>query len=345
MKYKLYTTSKKTWKAMIEEIKKAKKFIYIEMYIFEIDNSDKHDFIGALKERAKSGIEIVIVADYFGSIDLKSSIIKDLKNSGIEILFFSNWLRRNHRKILIIDSRISFLGGVNIKKNSSDWLDLQLKIVSPRLTKNILRSFAYTYQMSGGKKEHILNKIKKSIFKTIRAQFLEHWPNHKIYSLQVYYQEKILSALNRIIIVTPYFTPPRWLIAMLEVAVKRGVKVEIFIPKDTDVKILNRINRAYINKLSYLNIDFYAQNKMNHAKILLIDDKEALVGSQNLDIFSFKLNIESGVFLKDKKFIKELQDVISFWKKKSIKFSKINKKISFFDKISLGIIRFFYSVL
>jgi len=345
MKYKLYAKSSKAWKGMISEIKKAKKSIYIEIYILILDTSDKYDFVSALKERAAAGLDVVIITDSFGSSELKSSVVKDLQSSGIEFLFFSHWLRKNHRKIMIIDERVSFLGGVNIKKNTSDWLDLHIKIASPRLSKNILRSFAYTYQMSGGKNEYILKKRKKTIFKTIKTQFLEHWPNHKIYTLQAYYQEKIISSQKSIIIVTPYFTPPRWLIALLDKAISRGVKVDIYIPEDTDLKLLNRINRAYISKLSYLDINFYAQKKMNHAKILIVDEEETLIGSQNLDIASFRINIESGVFIKNKKFLKELINLINVWKKHSIKFPKSNGKLSFFDKFSLGLIRIFYSIL
>jgi len=345
MKYKLYTTSKKAWRAMIEEIKKAKKSIYIEMYIFVDDVSEKYNFIGALRDRAKDGVNIVIVADSFGSSELRSSAIKELRDSGIEVLFFSKWLRITHRKIMIIDEKIAFLGGVNIKKNSIDWLDLQIKIVGPKLAKNVLRSFAYTYKMSGGKNEHIISRGRKNILKTIKAQFLEHWPNHKIFALQAYYQEKIISAQNKIIIVTPYFTPPRWLMALFEGAIARGVKIEIFIPNNTDIKILNRINRAYIKKLSYLKIGFYAQSKMNHAKVLIVDDKEALIGSQNLDVLSFKRSIESGVFIKDKMLLEQLRLVVDAWRKNSIKFSGESRSLNPLEKFFLWIIKIFYSIL
>lgn len=345
MKYKLYTTSKKAWRAMMEEIKKAKKSIYIEMYIFVDDTDAPYDFIKILKEKAQNGLDVVVVADSFGSSELKSSTIQELKNSGVEVLFFSKWLRITHRKILIIDEKTVFLGGVNIEKNSMDWLDLQIKIVGPRLAKNILRSFAYTYEMSGGKNEYIASKRRKNILKTIKAQFLEHWPNHKIFALQAYYQEKIISAQKKIIIVTPYFTPPRWLMALLENAVVRGVEVDIFIPRDTDIKILNRVNRAYVKKMSGLKINFYSQNKMNHAKVLIVDDEEALIGSQNLDLLSFNRSIESGVFIKDKKLLEQLHTVIDTWRNNSVKFSGKLKSLNILEKFFLWIIKIFYSIL
>jgi cardiolipin synthase A/B len=345
MKYKLYTNSKKAWRAMIRDISRARKFIYIEMYIFIDDTSDEYDFVGVLKEKARKGLEVVMVLDFWGSSGLSREVIKELRDSGVELLFFSNWLRRTHRKILIVDEKIFFLGGVNIKKNSIDWIDLQIRIVSPRLSKNIFRSFAYTYEMSGGKNQRILKQRKRSILRTIKAQFLEHWPNYNIYALETYYKEKIISAKKKIIIVTPYLIPPRWLMVLLDNAVKKEVKVEIFIPKVTDIRVLNRINNLYASKLSEIGVKVYAQNKMNHAKILIIDNEETLIGSQNLDLVSFRLSIESGVFIKDKTLIDDLNQIIDNWRKDSKEMVISKKRFLLIDKFLLFLIRFFYSII
>lgn len=345
MKYKLYTKSSSAWSAMIKEIKSAKKSIYIEMYIFLLDIGGKYDFVSALKERALAGVKVVIVTDARGSSELKPELIEELKKTGIEILFFSTWLRRTHRKIFIVDERISFLGGVNLKKSTSNWNDLQIKMISPLLTKNILKSFAYTYKMSGGKNEYLLGKIKGNIFKTIKAQFLEHLPNQSIYTLKNYYTEAFSGANSSLTIVTPYFTPPRWLMALMDLAVKRGVKIEIIIPEDTDLKILNRINRAYILKLKDTGLNFYFQNSMNHAKLLLIDDATALIGSQNLDLASFNINLESSVSIKNKKLIEDLKSVVDSWKSNSRLVIISDEKVSFWDKFFLALMRFLYPIL
>lgn len=345
MRYKLYTKSSSAWSAMMSEIKSAKKSIYIEMYIFLLDTDGKYDFVSALKEKAVAGVKVLIVADSRGSSELKASIIEDLKSVGIEILFFSDWLRRTHRKIFIIDERISFLGGVNIKKSTSNWHDLSIKIVSPMLTKNILRSFAYTYKMSGGKDQYLLRRTEKGILKTIKSQFLEHWPNKNIYTLKRYYSDALNNAHSKITIITPYFTPPRWLMALMEASSKRGVQIEILLPNDTDIKILNRINRAYILKLNNLNINFYFQAQMNHAKVLLVDDEVALIGSQNLDLVSFNLNIESGLSIKDKNVIRDLIVIIDRWRANSRPVNIAKEKISFWDRFFLLLMKFLYPIL
>lgn len=344
MKYKLYTTSRQAWKGMIASILRAKKYIYIEMYI--LDNKvQEYNFLDILINKVKAGVEVVLVLDAFGSSDFKSSDIKLLRDNGVEILFFSRWLRRTHRKLLIIDDNIAFLGGVNFHGKSMDWIDLQVKVSNKILIKNILRSFSYSYIMSGGKKKHIIEKRKQSILKNLKAQFLEHFPSRNVYTLEAYYQNKIISANKSIKIVTPYFVPPRWLIALLDNAVSRGVLVEILIPLKTDKKFLDRVNYAHIYQIKNLNIKFYAQKEMNHSKILMIDDQEVLIGSQNLDIMSFRMNVESGMFSSNKKLITDLLLIIQKWKDDSCDFPVKIKNINIFDKIILGFIRLFYSIL
>ncbi len=344
MKYKLYTTSKQAWRGMIKSILKAKKYIYIEMYI--LDNKiQEYNFIDILIDKSRAGLEVVLILDAFGSYDFKSSDIKILKENGVEVLFFSRWLRRTHRKILLIDDTIAFLGGVNFHGKSVDWIDLQVRISNKILIKNVLRSFAYSYLMSGGKKNHILEKRKNSIFKNLKVQFLEHFPGRNVYTLEAYYKSKIISAKKSIVIVTPYFVPPRWLTALLDNAASRGVLVEIIIPIKTDRKFLDRVNYAHIYQMRNLNIKFYAQKEMNHSKILMIDEQDVLVGSQNIDIMSFRLNVESGFFSDNKKLISDLKIIIKNWKESSSSFPVKQKKINIFDKIILGFIRLFYSIL
>lgn len=344
MKYKLYTTSKSAWRGMVGAILKAKKYVYIEMYILD-NKAREYSFLDILINKAKEGVEVVLVLDAFGSSKFKSSDVKFLRDGGVEVLFFSKWLRRTHRKILLIDDGVAFLGGVNFHGASMNWVDLQIKVSKKALIKNILRSFAYTYKMSGGKKENILSKRKNSVLKTLKAQFLEHLPGNNVYALETYYQDKIVLARKSIVIVTPYFVPPRWLVAMLDNAALRGVRVDVLFPLKTDKKILDRINYACIYRMRDSNVNFYAQDRMNHAKILLIDEKEVLIGSQNIDIMSFRVNVESGVFIKDEKLIRELSDLILTWKSYCSKFTIKDGGINIFDRLILVFIRIFYSIL
>jgi cardiolipin synthase len=344
MKYRLYTTSYKAWDAMIESIEQAKKSIYIEMYIFLDDTKKSHDFIGKLKQKAREGVRVIIVADAFGSKILKNEIAKNIERSGVEFLFFSNWLRHIHRKVLIVDEKIAFIGGVNIGKRFSHWNDLQLKLRG-RTVKTLLKSFAYTYEMAGGKDKKILKYRERKFSYKLRFWIVEHWPNRNIYTLKNHYIEKITRAEKCIQIATPYFTPPRWLISLLDDAIRRGVRVEILIPRKVDWKIMNLLNYRYMRNLYPLGISFYLGNKMNHAKLLMIDEQEGLIGSQNLDMLSFELNSEVGIFFQEKKLLMELSRIVSHWKHNSIKFQPSHYKMKLLDYAILALMKILHPIL
>ncbi|MCF7820412.1 MAG: phosphatidylserine/phosphatidylglycerophosphate/cardiolipin synthase family protein [Candidatus Pacebacteria bacterium] len=345
MNYNFYKTSEKAWKAMINAISQAKERVFLELYIFLPDTAPKYDFIGILKKKAEKGVKVVIIADKFGSYYFPSAIIKELRDSGVEFLFASSWLRRTHRKILVVDDNIAFLGGVNIKKETSKWNDLQIRIKVKTLVKSIARYFVYGYKMCGGKDEQVLFLYKKSFLTKLKNKILVHHPQESLSSINAYYRDKFLKAKEKISIVTPYFTPPRWFIALLDKARLNGVEVEIIIPKRTDIKIVDYANRAFIKKLLGVGIKFYYFPEMNHAKMIIIDNQEIFVGSPNLDIFSLKLNLEIGVFIDNKALAVEAVKIVKDWKEGSELVDPKKNGLYFWDNVIIRIISWFYSIL
>jgi len=330
---------------MIKSIAQAKKSIYIEMYIFLDDTTASYDFIGLLKKQALAGVEVVIIADAFGSLEMKKNTITELRQIGVEFLLFSHFWHRTHRKIVVVDKRIAFVGGVNIEQKIINWQDIQIKMAGNKTVKAVLRSLARTYQSCGGRKKHILAYYEKSIIKKIKSLVLESLPIHNINSLKEYYKDKIISAQKSIKITTPYLTPPRWLMALLDDARHRNVEIEILFPKNTDHKIFDKINHSYASQLLPTGIKFYSNPKMNHAKILLVDDAEALVGSQNLDSLSFGHNLEVGVFFKQKEIVKELNQIFDKWKSQSTPFQVTAIRLNCWERIEVKIIRLFFSII
>ena len=344
MKYRFYTTSNKAWDGMFKAISEATKSIYLEMYIFLDDTNITHNFLGLLKEKARSGVEVVIIADAFGSRDLSANAINELKEAGVEFIFFSHFLHRTHRKILILDNKTAFLGGVNIEEKTRYWRDLQLRL-SGNIIKPILKSFAYAYKMSGGHKISILQYNDHSFPKIIQSWLVDNWSNTQhSYYLDNYYRAKIIGAQKLIKIVTPYLLPPRWLLALLDSAVRRGVEVEIIMPQDTDYKALNKINYINTCRLSALGVKCYFLPVMNHAKLMLVDDEEGVIGSQNFDILSFGPNMEIGIFFRQKDIINSLIHLLNKWKRESVLFENGHTKISWKDYILIYIFKFFYPI-
>lgn len=342
MKYQLYTTSQRAWDGMFKAMKLAQKSIYLEMYTFLDDTQVTHNFLQLLKDKASSGIEVVIIADAFGSSLLRPGAVDELRASGVEFVFFNRWFSHTHRKILIIDNQIAFIGGVNIIEETRNWLDLQIKLQG-RIIMPLLKSFAYTYETVGGKKESILKYSHLPMVQKIKSWVIDNLASTSSrYLISDYYKKNIAEAKNSIIIVTPYLLPPRWLITLLDDACRRGIKVEMLIPNDTDIKPLNKVNYLNACRLSTLGVKFYLMPAMNHAKIMLIDNEEGVIGSQNMDVLSFNWNIEAGVFFRQKNLVNDLRKIIDEWKKSALAFETVGRKIKLSDRILIVILKLFY---
>ena len=332
MPYKFFSNSKNAWQAMYGSIESARESVYLEMYILE-DDIDGFDFIKLLKEKAQSGVKVKIILDYFGSFSLSQTLIAGLKEAGAEVFFFSYFFHRTHRKILIADENLAFIGGVNFNRSALFWDDLVMQ-VEGRLVSSIIQSFARVYTECGGKDRSILFLgRRKIILNKTRAWLVEHFPVSKKPRLKIIYRKYLSGARKSIILVTPYFLPKRWLIKIIREAALRGVKVEVQVPKLTNYFILDRAAYFFMFKLSKLGVNFYLQSKMNHAKVMIIDAKEGMVGSNNLDFLSFELNSEVGIFLKDEGTVGKLVEIVDEWKKDAVLFDFSVYKPKFFDYI------------
>jgi len=345
MNYKFLNSSQKAWTAMFEGISSARKSIYLEMYIFREDMID-FDFLKLLKEKAKSGLDVKIILDSVGSGAISKKTILELREAGIELFFLSYFMHRTHRKILIVDETIAFVGGVNLHQGASLWDDLVVEIRG-RLLPPITRSFAKVYKECGGKDVKLISIIsdEKILKDKMRTWVIEHFPVSNKFNLKNIYKENLSKAEVNITLATPYFMPRRWLIGLLHQAVLRGVTVDVLVPKSTDYYLIDRVNYFFIYKLSKLGVNFYFKNNMNHAKLMIIDAREAIVGSNNLDYLSFELNSEVGIFFKDINVIRKLTKIVEEWKKDSTLFDHKIEKPKLFDYILSPVISIFNRIL
>ncbi len=337
MKYAFYRTSERAWQAMFEAVRNAKKSIYIESFILT-DDPITHHFFEALKERAREGVKVKIIIDRVGHFWYGSVNKEAFESTGAEVLLFTRWFYHSHRKVLVVDEQIAFLGGVNIRGEYAKWLDLHVRLTG-LLAKSALRSFSRVYELSGGRDPEIL-ALRKSA-KAFRSRaalyrakswFIDHWPIHGKSLLREYYKRKCAEAQQNIIIVTPYFIPHTWLLKSLRGAAERGVKIEVIIPSKTDIWIFNEAHRVFATRYSKF-ISFYFLPKMNHAKVLLIDDREGLVGSNNIDAQSFDFNLEASVVFQRKDMVGDLKIILEDWKKTATPFSLWQHPAHWYDGI------------
>lgn len=331
MRYKIYTNTEQAWDAMLGSINSAKSSIFLEMYIFSDNTSESHNFVEILKQKAISGVKVKIIFDSFGSGNLPEDSLLKLKDAGVELFFFKKLFRYSHRKVLVIDERVAFVGGVNIHKFFRKWHDLQIRLEG-KIVNHIMRSFAGIYKKCGGLDYFVLKHDKVRLIQKGKVWFFGHFSSGNSFRLNKYYRDKIDCAKENILIVTPYFMPNHWVVNALKKASERGVVVEIIMPRvATNPKIANLSNYLYMRKLHPSGVKFFLTNEMIHSKIMLVDGSEGILGSQNVDLLSFDLNMESGIFFTDKKLIGNLYEISRHWKEDSVMFTPKMSNNYFFD--------------
>ena len=316
-----YINSETAWTAMLRAIKNAKQSIYWEIYIFQNDTLATHDFVSALEERARAGVDVRLIADGFGSYLFDKESIKRLTDAGAEVIFYNHPFWRTHRKILVVDERIAFFGGVNVGDMYRKWTDLHVRSISKPVVRGLLITFARFYAHCGGKDENVLRhsqtaseKAAKSSKLSVQELILEHLPNLGKRRLRKVYQEQLARAKESVTIVSPYFEPSQWLKKILKGLRERGVAVEVVLPLHSDPAYADLLNRDSAKELAPDGVRFYFTQQMMHAKALLVDNTVGLVGSQNVDPISFGLTMETGVFLRDEQSLSELRTIIDGWK-------------------------------
>ena len=283
------------------------------MYIFSEDTSPTHDFVSALIDRAKAGVQVIMILDAFGSIGLSNKTVTLLKTAGVEVRFFRHWIHRTHRKTIIVDGIRALVGGVNITRHAQNWDDLQLEVSGP-IVNRLLKVFARTYKLSGGTTKLLVRTKYLKRKHKVRMWILDHTPLANQLTLKQYYTNKLNEAKHSITFITPYFIPHQWLLDAMRDAVSRGITVELLVPEATESRIIDSINRHYTMKAVDVGVQLYITSGTNHAKAALIDDKEGLIGSANIDSLSFDHNNELGIFFTDAAAVRNLSQIVAKWK-------------------------------
>lgn len=329
---------------MYGAIKDAKESVYLEMYIFN-DDMRRFDFITLLKKKSEKGLRVRVVLDSFGSSLLSKEAVADLRQSGTEVHFFSRFRHRIHRKILVVDESLAFIGGVNFHQVARMWDDLAVEVKGKKLVLAIISSFAKVYADCGGKDPLILAQNRRIFLNKTRTWLIENFPISQRYSLKKIYKKTVNEAKSSIVLITPYFMPKHWFIAILHQAVLRGVRVEVLVPQRGNHFIPDRVAYFFMFKLSKLGVNFFLLPRMNHAKAMIVDQEEAILGSHNLDFLSFELNSEVGILFKEKKAVDKLRGIIEGWKNESTLFDPLSFKPQIWDYILFPVIRLFFKII
>lgn len=325
--YDIYSSTQEAWDAMKGAITSAQKSIYWEVFIF-VDDEIGKSFFDILEQKAKEGLDVKLIIDSLGTFWFSKSRVESLKKAGVELLFFHNrkkkyhhWWRRlwsrTHRKILVVDEKTAFIGGVNVKKQMADWLDIHVK-VEGKVVRSILRSFAMMYILCGGQKEKVKH-LRKYRFRvrSDEVDIIYDDANTPQSRAREKYTEALLKARERVILFSPYYFPDKEFLKALWAARRRGIRVDLLIPFRTDLRIVTYAAYFLFNLMRKLGVKVHLTKQMMHGKGFIVDDDYAMVGSSNIDHTSFYDCYEANILIKDKDFVNRVKNKLEAWMKES----------------------------
>lgn len=342
LNYKFYHSSETAWDALYEAILGAQKNIFWEVYTL-IDDTAGNRFMDALCAKARAGVEVKIIVDGVGSLSLSSLATARLQSAGVNIVWhnkfkfdhrpkilFSRLWHRNHRKLLIIDEKIIFVGGVNVEIAASGWYDLHMKFVGEEMAQSLLNSFAGSYVSCGGRKRDVARylKIKRKKFslKDSPINFFSHSPSNNLrnpFLLRRLFWRALRTAKDTFNLATPYYAPDVQFLQLISRAVRRGVKVSIILPWRPDLKFMQWVAHTFYGLTRKAGGEIYFLPRMNHAKSFTVDGSLGMVGSVNLTPRSFFANQEVAAFFTDPNMVEDLKGIFSFWKNEAYPLSDV----------------------
>ncbi len=324
---KLLVNGEEKFPEMLADIAAAKDHIHIEYYIFEQDEIGS-EVIELLIKKSLEGVKVRFIYDDFGSPTIKKKLEKRMRDAGVEVhpfhkvLFYllANRLNyRNHRKIVVIDGTIGYVGGINVSdkyrnngKHKMFWRDTHLKIVGTGvyyLQYLFITDWNFCCPNSLQPESRHFNKVDASLKPTF-VQVVGSGPDSVQPSILFSILQAIYLAREEILITTPYFIPGESVVNALRIAALSGLKVKLLVPGKSDSKLVNYAAQAYYHHLLQAGVEIYLYQKgFVHAKTLVADGRLSIVGTANMDIRSFELNFEVNAIIYDNEFSERLRRV------------------------------------
>ncbi|WP_285399376.1 cardiolipin synthase [Lysinibacillus sp. fls2-241-R2A-57] len=329
---KLLTNGDETFTEILRAIENATHHIHIQYYIYRSDEIGT-EIRDALIRKAKSGVIVRFLYDGLGSNKLKKNFLQPMKEVGIEVIEFdsilSPWLLetvnyRNHRKIVIVDGTIGFTGGLNVgdeylgrSKKFPIWRDSHLKIEGKALFKlQAIFLEDYLYATSRLNTESWNQYMDRAYFPAQgiqqaegAVQIVASGPSSDDTSIRNALLKIMGSAKKSIWIATPYFIPDQETLTLLRLSALSGVDVRILYPGKGDSIISDQASQSYFTPLLKAGVSIYSyKDGFMHAKIVLVDDEVASIGTANMDIRSFELNYEIIAVLYESKTVLDIKN-------------------------------------
>ena len=340
---------------LFEDVRNAKSHIHLEYFNFRNDSLNEI-LISLLAQKAAEGVEVRALFDAFGNSSnnrpLKKRHLNDIRSKGIEIVKFDPmsfpWIdyafARDHRKIVVIDGKVGYTGGINVADYYVDglegigkWRDMHARVEGESVAKlqDIFLAMwnRETKQNIAGAKYY---PSRGDSAGNVDIAVVDRWPGKNPKQMRRVYANAINAAKEKVQLINPYFVPTPIIRKALKKAVADGVKVEIMISEKSDIPFTP--DGAYYvgNKLAKLGADVYLYSGgFNHSKVMSIDDKFCTVGSTNLNSRSLFYDYEDNLFIFDEAATAKFQELYNADKRESYKLTReVWKKISVWKKVS-----------
>ena len=346
-KIDVFTTGRDKFEALKQDIIAAHDYIHLQYFIIE-DDTTGNELIDLLIEKAREGVKVKVLYDYVGSFYMPSHILKRMRDAGVEIhafleltfmqfAFRVNW--RNHRKIVVIDGSIGYVGGMNIAdryvigdKKWSPWRDTHLRITGESVAA-LQYSFAIDWDFTTRDllMSPTMHYSEPPASPDYMVQMMASGPANRWNNISFVFLKAITLAKKCVYIQTPYFLPSDSLLKALQSAALAGVDVRVMIPLQADSAMLRLATGSYLKEclLSGIKIYHYEPTIM-HAKVVIVDDEFVTTGSTNFDFRSFEHNFEFNALIYSKEFNQKMKDIfvadmeqctrllLSKWKKRPL---------------------------
>jgi cardiolipin synthase A/B len=308
-----------TYDAMFEAIAQARDHINMETYIIE-DDAVGQRFAAALIAKQRQGVQVTLIRDSAGTFGTPAAFFERLAASGIQVLEFNpinptrsrkewEWNQRDHRKLLIIDGRTAFLGGINISSvysggsfsrgsgaatpDSAPWRDTDVMLQGP-VVAEFQKLFLATWQAQRGEPLAAKNWFPPPENRGVQVvRAIGSSPDEPYSQIYATLLSAIANAETSVLLTNAYFVPDPQLLAALSAAARRGVDVKLILPSRTDSWLVFHAGRGYYDELLRAGVKIHERRGVIlHSKTALIDGVWATIGSTNLDWRSFLHNHE-----------------------------------------------------
>jgi len=315
-------TGREIFPAMLDAIRSARLSVRLETYIYS-DGQSGRQFLQELITAAKRGVRVRVLVDAFGSWELQGNFFVSLQAAGAEVHFF-NPLRlwrygvRDHRKLLVCDDSVAFIGGFNIADEydgdgvTQGWFDLGVRLENPALASGLATSFDELFALAGFDRQPLMRlrafKRKRKSKPRPAGQLLFSHPGRGASPIQLALHHDLAHARN-VRIITAYFLPTRRIRRYLLRVARNGGRVQLILAGKSDVLISQLAARSLYHRLLKAGVEIYEyQPQILHAKLFIADDI-AYAGSSNLDIRSLNLNYELMLRFDDQLVVEGAQEI------------------------------------